>query len=382
MVIRKYIRMVVMVCLLHPVGLDLSFLPPLTKAAREDRVITGLAWAVENDAGKPETASQPEGEQQKSEDKPPDSTEEPSSAPTGTQQLDELEMNKTFVDVLHRMISQRLLSSANWLDSFFGDERYLLEQNRSYVRLRYDVFQEEKSNAVYRPEFDLRLVLPQLQKRTHLVFSAEPTQTPSDTGTVVAPPGERIATSEERKVTTALQYFVRSTRKESFIVRTGVQLSNMKPDVFIAPRYRSLIPLNSWDFRFTQEVRYSTKTDWKSDTILDLERPLAPRFFFRSTIQGLWYSNTNGYFYNLIFSLRHAFDATHAMDYEWIHIFQTRPVNELAEIDFRIRYRQRFLRNWLFFEVAPQIRLPRTADFDILPGILFRIEAYFGGIRP
>jgi hypothetical protein len=383
MVIRKHIRIIVVVFLLHHFGFDLSSLNPLAKATVEGQAITSLAWAVEDEAGKPETAPTPTAEQQPSA-QPPDSSGQPSPEPkdAGTETPKEPEADRGFVDALHHIISQRLLSSATWLDSFFGDERYLIEQNRSYLRFRYEVFKEEKSNMLFRPAVDLRIVLPQLEKKTHLVFSAEPAQTPPDTGTAATLPGERIATSEERKVTTALHYFVRSTRKESFIVRTGVQLSHYEPVLFVAPRYRSLIPLNSWDFRFTQEVRYSTKTAWQTDTILDLERPLARGFFFCSTIDGAWFSNTKGYFYSLILSLRQALDATHALDYEWIHSFQTRPVYELAEIAFRIRYRQSFLRDWFYFEVAPQIRLPRTEKFDILPGIWFRIEAYFGRILP
>jgi hypothetical protein len=375
--------MFVMVLLLHQFGFDLSFLYPLASATVESQAITGLAWAVEDDAGKPESAPTPTAEQQPS-IQSPDSSGQPSleQKESGAETPKEPGADRGFVDTLHHVISQRLLSSATWLDSFFGDERYLIEQNRSFLRFRYEVFQEEKSNTLFRPAVDLRIVLPQLEEKTHLVFSAEPAQTPADIGTAATLPAERIGTSEERKVTTALHYFVRSTRKESFIVRTGVQLSHFEPILFVAPRYRSLMPLNSWDFRFTQEVRYSTKTEWQTDTILDLERPLARGFFFRSTIDGAWFSNTNGYFYSLILSLRHALDATHALDYEWIHSYKTRPVNELAEIAFRIRYRQSFLRDWLYFEVAPQIRLPRTEKFDMLPGIWFRIEAYFGEIRP
>jgi len=45
---------------------------------------------------------------------------------------------------------------------------------------------------------------------------------------------------------------------------------------------------------------------------------------------------------------------------------------------FQVRYRQRFWRDWLFFEVAPQISWPRERDYEFVSGILLRFEMYFG----
>jgi hypothetical protein len=283
-----------------------------------------------------------------------------------------------FLELLHGELSRELLSTAVWLDSFFGDERYVLEQNRSYVRFRYEVFQEERANILLRPAVDLRFALPQLEQKAHITFSAEPEATPADTGTPVIATSEQIATTTQRNLTTALQYFFKSTPAESFLIRTGVQISQGTLVLFGSPRYRFLVPLAPWDLRFTEEATYRTDTGWQSNTNIDLERKLPHDFFFRTSLAGLWLAGSKGYFYNLSFSLREVFDATNALDYEWINSYQTRPVYELTEIAFRVRYRHSFWREWLFYEVAPQIRFPRSGNFDLLPGILFRIETYFG----
>lgn len=322
----------------------------------------------------PTVSGQPAGKQMTA---PPPEEKKPAAQETEAKPEERKEAGSLF-DLLHAKISGELLSTAAWLDSFFGDERFVLEQNRSYLRVRYDLFQEERAKILLRPAFDLRLVLPQLEKKTHLVFSAEPAVTPAGTGTPISPTGEQIATTEERNLTTALHYLFRSVPGESFIVRTGVQLHQGKPFLFVAPRYRSLSSFGSWDIRFTQEATYRTDTQWQTDTLFDFEHKLPRDFFFRTTVEGLWFANAKGYFYSLGFSLREVFDATHALDYEWTNIYRTRPTNELAEVALRVRYRHSFWREWLFYEVAPQIRFPRSGNFDILPGILFRLEAYFG----
>jgi hypothetical protein len=43
-----------------------------------------------------------------------------------------------------------------------------------------------------------------------------------------------------------------------------------------------------------------------------------------------------------------------------------------------VRYRQRILRDWLFYEIIPQVSFPRERDFEATPGILLRLEMLFG----
>lgn len=311
----------------------------------------------------------------------PEGSLEPATAeikarPESTAQ--ELDEPQGIIDRVHGGLSNGLLSTAFWLDSFFGDERYVAEDKRSYVRLIYDAFQEERGGLLLRPAVDVRLILPQLEKKAHIVFSAEPTEAPKDTGTPVTVPGEQSAAAEERNFTAALEYFFRSVPRESFIIRTGAQVTDGQPVLFVAPRYRSLTPLDPWDFRFTQEATYRTDTAWETDTRFDLERELPGDLFFRASIDGTWYEKRAGYYPNLVFSLRQAIDVSHAVDYEWVNNFQTRPINELTEVSLRLRYRHSFWRKWFFGEVSPQIRFPREMDFEGIPGILFRLEMFLG----
>ena len=348
-----------------------------------------FAWAEGEDTSPPSSPPQQNGVQllreQPSEEATPYSSaplfEKILSSPTDTLSIPEEDGKELgLVDMLHHEISQRLITTAVWLDSFFEDERVVKEENHSYIRARYDVFQEERARATYRgPTFNVRLALPQLEHKAHLVISAE---SPEPATTTPAPAGtsssNRISPTDERNVTTALNYILRATEEQSSIVRTGAQFSHGSPVLFIAPRYRHFIPLTTWDFRFTQEAVWKTDTKWQVDTLFDLERQLPHGFFFRTSAGGTWIDGTNGYFYSLNFSLRQMIDPKHALDYAWINSYQTRPVYELAEILVSIRYRQNLWRDWFFFEVAPQLRFPRSGNFDGIPGILFRFEMYFG----
>jgi hypothetical protein len=62
----------------------------------------------------------------------------------------------------------------------------------------------------------------------------------------------------------------------------------------------------------------------------------------------------------------------------WSNSYQTRPIHELTQVALSVAYRHSFWREWLFYEIAPQVRFPRDRNFDVTPGILFRIEMFFG----
>jgi len=299
------------------------------------------------------------------------------TAPSASENVDE-----GLVDTLHGGISRGFLTSALWLDSFFGDERYEAESNESQLKVRFEAFREGGAGMDYRrPNFDLRMVLPQLRKKTRLVISGDPNV---DVDATTSPPGAtgtQLAKGQEKIVTTQLQYFPLETKRSNFSIRAGVKLHDGKLAVLAGPRYRYLIPLDPWDLRFTQEVTWSSDQRWQSRTRFDLERPLPRGLFFRTSLEGIWSENVNGYPYALNFLIRHPLDGNRALQYEWVNSFQTWPTDLLTEELFIFRYRQRFWRDWLFLEIAPQARFPRDRGFEYTPGILFKLEMVFGNIR-
>jgi hypothetical protein len=284
----------------------------------------------------------------------------------------------TIIDVVHGGISRSILSTATWLDSFFGDRRYVSELNRSYIRVRYNVFLEDESPPLLRPELQVRIVLPQLREKTLLEFSGTPRET-GDLSAIQAPSvSDKFETTEDKNVTTTVSQLIRETDRVNFIVRAGLQWHHGGPVVILGPRFRMLFPLDHWNLRFIEEVILRNDTGWQSKTTFDLERPLPHDLFFRATNDWIRTDHVDGFLYTIIFNLDQPLSPQRVLGYEWVNIFRTRPVNELREIDLRVRYRQRIWRNWLFFEVAPQYRFPRDRGFEATPGILIRLEAMFG----
>ena len=282
------------------------------------------------------------------------------------------------VDTVHGGITQGFLASATWLDSFFGDERHEAEINQSQLKVRFDAFREGGTGMDYRrPNFDLRLVLPQLRHKTRLVISGDPNE---DIDATSQPPVVPSTQPPPKSVTTALQFVPLETKRSNFSIRAGIKFHNGKFELLLGPRYRYLVHFGSWDARYTQEEVWTTDIGWQVRSRFDVERSLPNDLFFRTSLEGIWTEKVHGYPYALSFLLRHPLDRNRALEYEWVNSFQTRPTDLLTEELLVFRYRQRFWRDWLFLEIAPQARFPRDRNFEYTPGIMFRLEMVFGDI--
>jgi hypothetical protein len=327
-------------------------------------------------------AGQTSGEQQGPPQKPPEGQEPaPGNEKQGPPAPDnkEEQQSDTIVDVVHGGISRTIQGTATWMDSFFGDRRYQAELNESYIRFRYNIFLEDGTPMDMDPEFQLRVILPQLREKTRLVITGTPARDRNQVSALETDPEqEQLSYYQERNFTAGVEQTIRESLKDSFLLRAGLRFHSGRPGLLIGPRYRILIPLDSWNLRFVEEFLWKSGTGWVSRTTTDLERPLPHGLFFRASNEWLWQEPIPGFVYVFVFIVGQPLKHDRALEYEWVNAFETRPDHVLTEVALRVRYRQQFLRDWLFFEVAPQYRFPRDRSFEATPGILFRLDLMLG----
>jgi hypothetical protein len=352
---------------------------PSTTSPEEQQ--TGPPAGVDRQEGEkpspPQEQGGPQTEQpEKQGPPPPEELKPPAQAPSSGATPE-----TTFVDVLHGGISHTLLTTATWLDSFFGDRRYTSDLNPSYIHYRYNVFLEKGSAPLLKPDLEARLILPQLREKTHIVFSGSPREENEFSAVQSHTTGDKSVSTEEQGVAAGVQYAPRQTPTESFVVRGGIKFSTKGVDLTTGPLYRVLFPFQrGWNLRFIEDAVWRSKAGWKSSSTVDLERPLPHDLFFRASTDWVHTEHVNGFIYAFSFSISQPLSAKQALQYSWVNVFQTRPVNELTEVALRISYRRRIWRDWLFYEVMPQYRFPRLRAFEATPGILFRLDVLFGNL--
>jgi len=282
-------------------------------------------------------------------------------------------------DIWHDAVSEQILTTAEWLDSFFDDPRFRAENNQTRVKVAADYIWERGTTSDFKFPISVQLKLPRLQDKARFVLLGPQQQqdvegqTPS-TGTAAS----RLPSAQDSNATTALDYFFWATQRLNIATRVGVRFHEGKPVGYVQPRYRQLEKFDLWALRFTQDFKWWTDLGWESTTTFDLERPLSEKFFFRTTLQGAWTEQKrNYYYYSLAFNVRQILTPRRVMQYELVNGFQT-DKEALEEIRATIRFREKIWRDWMFFEIAPYASYRRDHDFDFLPGIVVRFELIFG----
>ncbi|MCM2359311.1 MAG: hypothetical protein NDI77_14270 [Geobacteraceae bacterium] len=355
-----------------------AFLPvvasfvPITAAA---------AWAeAEGNAAAPSSPAAagaervvPEGTQAPPEEA--ESGEEPEQL--GETLEDVLEDSEAAIDQTHARISRGIFTMATWLDSFFGDERSESEIQKSRLRLGVSALIKEREGVRFDVRPNFRLDLPLLKDRLHLLLEGEEEETEFQSATLqevrqqfINTPGENFSAS--------LRYFFESTKERNISVRLGIRFPDAVPALLVEPRYRQSRAFDSWLLRFTQRLITLSNYTMEVRTTFDLDRVLSDKLFLRCTADGSWFSERHGYFYDLRAALFHRLSPRRVLEYQWNNFFQTSPSHNLEEIRLRVLYRQQFWREWLYYEVGPQLTFPRGRDYKYTPGIFLRLEAIFG----
>jgi len=270
------------------------------------------------------------------------------------------------------------MRTAAWIDSFFDAERVRAEENKTTLRLKLETFIEEGEAIDFNIKASLRLVLPKLENRLSLVVSGDPENDPDFEKTPADTQQAEVTGSDERNVTVSLSYTLEETLRRNISSSMGFRFRGLLPVVYLEGRYRYQAALDHWTARFVQRVRWYTDVGWESRTSLYFDTTLSPSWFFRTGITGDWYEDDDGFFYGLGAFVTQKLSERRAVEYGWINSFQTEPNNHLEEILLLARYRQNIWRSWVFYEIRPQIRFPKSESFNITPGVYLILESIFG----
>jgi hypothetical protein len=75
------------------------------------------------------------------------------------------------IDRAHTAARRAVGEAARWLDSFFDDDTFVEEENRSQVRVSMTTEYTRFDDVTFRPRVHVRLKLPEAEERANLIFS-------------------------------------------------------------------------------------------------------------------------------------------------------------------------------------------------------------------
>jgi len=188
------------------------------------------------------------------------------------------EQQEEKLDSAQEVASARLLSAAEWIDSFFDDKRSTTEENKTRATIKLSMGYSKNDNFEIKPRIDLKLKLPKLTSRAHLFIQAAEDQ---DFNIESDPLGDRPGNDDgdKNELTAGLRFFLKESEKYNITFDTGASWAYL----FAGLRYRAVQDFGKWQGRFTNRLRYYTDDGFENKASYDLERKITENPMFRTT---------------------------------------------------------------------------------------------------
>jgi len=283
----------------------------------------------------------------------------------------------SLVDETHQNISVGLITASQWFDNFFDDPRVDEEPAGTLVRLRGAATRTEGEGMSYKGRVRARLELPNLKQRYHLIVSSEDDDLNLQTeGSSEA--AERI-TAENEQTSVALQYTKRVLDSFVYSHRVSIRYDNgLNPRFRTRARYTQQLADKSM-LNLTQVLFWEYRDGLGQENRIDLDHSLQDNMLTRTTAKGVFSEVSNGYEWLAMQQVLFAFSKKRAITMGAYIVGETSPKNYLTDYALFIDYRQKFLKEWLFYEILPAIHWPRENNFSSVSSITVTLEVRFGG---
>ena len=276
--------------------------------------------------------------------------------------------------------SERVISTATWMDAFFDDELYQSTSNKTYLRIKAGPFIDHRGLTV-KTSTDLRLRLPNTERWLFNV-GGSPDPGIEDGSTSLEDEEREDAGDNDSNAYMGINTFLRQTRTRNVGTGGGVKISTSRLALYGTFKWIELWPFRGWDLRATQRFRVYSDTGPEFKSQLDADWPLAHRFLFRTSGSILLKYDDPDTFYDFNLTLYQYLTTRRAILYSVNNGFKStadRPLH-LNRTVARVEYRRQW-RDWFYTSLIPQVSFQERRDWRADPGIRFDFSMRFGHVE-
>lgn len=284
------------------------------------------------------------------------------------------------IDEPRDYLAGRFVDLVSDIDSFFGDDRNYLERNESVIQL--DLAREIGYGGEHRFVFSGRakVHLPRAEKNLHLLLETDPDKN------TVAEPAQNIAAAPgtnatPRSYAAGVSYEKAEEERWHFSAAGGLQFKGLNTAPFARVRGSYAVLMEQWRLKAAETAFWYLKTGVGESTQLDLERLISVPLLFRATSNATWLKDTHNFDLRQDLSLFHTLDERTALLYQASVTGVSQPQVQATDYVALLRYRYRLHRDWMFFELSPQLHFPRAKNFQLSPLLSMRLEMLLNNPR-
>jgi len=304
------------------------------------------------------------------------------SALLGAEQADAQVPQPSLLDTINAprdYLSGKLVSFASEIDRFFGDDRNYQESNKSVFQLDLTRVAGYGGDRKLVLSGRAKLSLPSTERRLHLLLetdpekniSAEATPGQSLLGNQVAAPGSYSVAARYEKAREGIWHFSTDA---------GVK-AKIPLQPFARARGSYSVLLGEWRLKAAESVFWFNTIGAGETTQLDLEHFLSDPVLFRASSNATWLKDKQNFDLRQDLSIYHTMSERSALLYQASAIGVSNPQYQVTEYVISILYRYRLHRDWMFFELSPQLHFPKIDNFRSSPTLGMRLEILFDESR-
>ena len=266
--------------------------------------------------------------------------------------------SSNWVDTGHAYVTHQAEALTQWMDQFFGDPNYNLEQAESLLRLQLIDDWNSADGHDPKPRIRGKLQLPRISRRLDLVFADEA----SDAGN---PADDEL--SEE----VGLQYRVSDRGRNRFDFTLRAKTDGLVPGV----KYRNQGPwAEDLNYRFIQRFQHESGEGLYATSQFDINYRQGANAIWRWTQRAIYGEETEGAEWRSRLAMRRRLHASSsrpvAIEYFGSVDGVTDPETEIRNYRLGFVVRRQLWRPYLFVEVEPSYNWRLQPDDIRRKGVL------------
>jgi hypothetical protein len=292
---------------------------------------------------------------------------------------------KAAIDTVQRGVYLGVCNTARWFDGLFGTRRFDQDSDATYGRLKLGESWDHRDGFDTRLRLRARFALPNMEDRVRLVFGRvddrEIIEDARPAGSSSLPQGfDRV---DDEAWLLGLGYSNQSGLENGFDFGAGIKIRT-PVDPYTKGSYRHNFSFNdSTAFRARQTVFWRDSRGLGETTELDLDYLLTPQLLLRWGNTGTLAEDVSRLEWTSALTLFQSLGDRRGLSYTTFVSGVANTDVPVRDYGAELRYRKRFLREWLFLEARASVTWPRETlqeERDINPGVGLGFEMYFGPV--
>ena len=287
---------------------------------------------------------------------------------------EEKQQDFPWLDAMHKSIADSVTDSAQWFDDFFVEPESADKENaEGSARIRVGWEPRSRDLNDHEARLRVRLRLPHLQDRVDLILSDYDDEVPDDKVRA----GRPEDANRQDRFSLALRFKSKDDSGLSHRIGVGRRLQ-----MFARSRYRENFQFSD-DFKLHWEasVAYYNRDGFGADTEFTFDYQIDEDSLFRFDNRFFFRDESDDWLWQHSWQNFRQLDEKTAIVLGLYIEGLSQPNYRLEEYLTSVRWRQNFLRDWLYYEIEPFVLWRRDESFSASYGVALRLEGYFGEIN-